>query len=163
VFEGVYESSVNLDITLRAEAILLQQGVNVQLTRRTNVGVSLDDRCNIANNLNASLFVSVHHNSMPDPATRGSMTMYYATSVNGRRYAEIMQQALVSTMGLGDLGLKSSSQMVVLRKTKMPAILAEIACMSNTQDMQLMKTDQYRQNAASAIATSVLQILATMN
>lgn len=163
VFEGVYESSVNLDITLRAEAILKQRGIKVVLTRSSDVFVGLDERCSIANNAGASLFVSIHQNSMPDPATRGTMTLYYASSVNGKHYAEIMQQTLVSAVGLGSLGLRTSSGLVVLRKTKMPAILTEAGCMSNVQDMQLIKTEPYRQTAATAIADGIEKILATMD
>jgi len=163
VFEGIYESTVNLDIALRVEAILKQQNINVSMTRRTDAFVGLEDRCTIANNAGASLFVSIHQNSMPDPATKGTMTLYYASSVNGKKYADILQQTLAPAVGLGSIGLKSSSGLVVLRKTKMPAILAEVACMSNVEDMQVIKTDAYRQNAAQGIANGILRILATMN
>jgi len=162
VFSGLYESHVNLDITLRAEAILRQRGVNVLLTRNSDVFVGLEERCNIANNANASLFLSIHQNSMPD-GMRGTMSMYYASSVNGKNYARILQDSLMPALGLGDLGLKSSSGLVVLRKTKMPAILAECACMSNPNDLAVVMTDTYRQNAATAIADAVVKILATMN
>ncbi len=163
VFEGLYESTVNLDITLRVEAILKLKNINVSLTRRGDAFVGLDERCNLANNTAASLFVSIHQNSMPDPATKGTMTMYYASSVNGKRYADIMQQTLAPAVGLGSIGLKSNSGLVVLRKTKMPAILAEVGCMSNVSDLQIIKTDAYRQNAAQGIADGIVKILATMN
>ena len=162
VFGGLYESHVNLDITLRAEAILRQRGINVLLTRNADAFVGLEERCTIANNANASLFVSIHQNSMPD-GMRGTMSMYYASSVNGKNYAQILQDTLMPALGLGDLGLKSSSGLVVLRKTKMPAILAEVACMSNPDDMAVVKTDAFRQTAATAIADAVVKILATMN
>ncbi len=162
VFGGLYESHVNLDITLRAEAILRQRGVNVLLTRNSDVFVGLEERCNIANNAGASLFLSIHQNSMPD-GMRGTMSMYYASSVNGKNYAQILQDTLMPALGLGDLGLKSSSGLVVLRKTKMPAILAECACMSNPSDLAVVMTDAFRQKAATAIADSVVKILATMN
>ena len=162
VFEGIYESNINLDITLRAEAILKQKGIDVSLTRRADAFVGLDERCNLANNMAASLFVSIHQNSMPDPLTKGTMLMYYASSFNGKAYAQMMLDMLAPAVGLGNLGLKSSSGLVVLRKTKMPAILAEVACMSNTIDMQVIKTEDYRQKAAVALADGIVNILATM-
>jgi N-acetylmuramoyl-L-alanine amidase len=162
VFDGIYESHINLDIVLRAEALLKAQGINVMLTRRTDVFVGLEERTVIANNANASVFISVHQNSMP-AGIRGTMTFYYASSVNGKNYARIMQDTLAAKLGLGDIGLKSSSELIVLRKTKMPAILAELACMSDDQDMAVIKTDAYRTASAQALADGVLKILATMN
>ena len=161
VFEGLYESHVNLDITLRAEAILKARGINVMLTRSTDRFISPADRTVIANNANASLFVSIHQNSMPE-GMRGTMTLYYSSSVNGKNYAQIMQDTLSPALGLGSIGLRSSSELIVLRKTKMPAILAEVACMSSPLDMAVIKTDAFRQNAAQAIADGVVKILGTM-
>lgn len=162
VFEGVFESHVNLDITLRAEAILRQRGVNVLLTRNSDTSLTQENRAAIANSANAAVFVSIHHNSMP-AGFRGPMTLYFPTSVNGRAFAQIMQNNLVSALNLGSIGLRSSSQLIVLRRTRMPAILAELAVMSDPNDMAVIKTEAYRQAAANAIAQAVSEILATMN
>ena len=43
-FSGYLEKTLNLDITLRTEAILKQKGINVKLTRSTDVFVGLEQR-----------------------------------------------------------------------------------------------------------------------
>ena len=53
------------------------------MTRSTDVYVSLEDRYRFANDLNATLFVSIHNNSMPN-GMKGSMVLYHYTSYRER-------------------------------------------------------------------------------
>lgn len=161
VINGYHEKKYNLDIALRVEAILKAQGVNVHMTRRTDVYVSLQDRVKFANNLNAALFVSVHNNSMPS-GMKGSMVLYHYTSYKGKAYATTMLDNLVKDLKTGNLGLSARQNTVVLRDTKMPAILAEVACMSDPGDLALLNTDDFIQKAAESIARSIIQILKSM-
>lgn len=159
VINGYQEKVYNLDIALRCEAILKSKGVNVYMTRRTDTYVSLGDRCKIANDLNATLFVSIHNNSMPSGMS-GSMVLYHYTSYKGKDYATKMLNNLVKDLNTKNLGLSARQNTVVLRDTKMPAILAEVACMSDPGDMAKLNTDAFLQKAAESIANSIIQILA---
>jgi N-acetylmuramoyl-L-alanine amidase len=69
---GISEAELVLDVTLRLEALLLQQpGTEVVLTRRTNDFVPLEERTEIANRESADLFLSVHANASAN-ATRAA-------------------------------------------------------------------------------------------
>ena len=162
---GYYEKNFNLDITLKAEAILMQKGINVVLTRRSDVFVDLDQRCAIANAQKADLFVSIHNNAMPSSTTKGSMAFYYPTSYKGKAYARIFLDNLSKGLNMGSMGSEGlkSAEFVVLKKTLMPAALVEVACMTNNSDLSLLATDTFRQNAAENLANSIIQILNTMN
>lgn len=160
VINGFEEADYNLDIALRCEAILKSKGVNVHMTRRTDVYVSLEDRYTFANDLNADLFVSIHNNSMPS-GMKGSMLLYHYTSYKGKAYATIMLNNLVKDLKTGNLGLSARTKTKVLKYTKMPAILAEVACMSHPDDLALLNTDAFIQKAAESLAESIIQILSS--
>ncbi len=158
VIGSYYEKTYNLDIALRCESILKAKGINVVLTRTTDVFVGLEERAKFANDLNATLFVSIHNNSMP-AGYKGSMTLYYPSSYDGKAYAQIIQNNMIRDLKTNDLGLRARGDVVVLKKTTMPAVLAEVACMSDTGDMALLNTSDFVQKSAETLAESIIQIL----
>lgn len=158
VKNGYHEKNYNLDIALRCVAILKNQGVNVAMTRTTDKYVSLNDRVKFANDRNATLFVSVHNNSMPS-GMKGSMVLYHHTSYNGKAFAKIMLDNLIGDLNTGNLGLSGRKNIVVLRDTKMPAILAEVACMSYESDLTLLNSNSFIQKSAESLAKSIIEIL----
>jgi N-acetylmuramoyl-L-alanine amidase len=158
VFGQYFEKVYNLDIALRCEKILKSKGVDVALTRTTDKTMSLNERVKFANDKNAYLFVSIHNNSMPS-GIKGSMVLYHYTSYRGKPCAQIMLDNLVKDLGTAKIGIQGRQNTVVLRDTKMPAILAEVACMSDPADLALLNTDSFIQRAAESIANSIIQIL----
>ncbi|HHX17628.1 MAG TPA: N-acetylmuramoyl-L-alanine amidase, partial [Clostridium sp.] len=131
--------------------------------------VGLDERAFMANNLDATLFISVHNNSMPDnPSYRGTETLFCPpqnpvySKMDGEKLADIVQKNLVNMLNTIDNGTIERPNLVVLRKTKMPAVIAEIAYLSNASDRGLLKQDEFRQQAAQALAASVFEALEAM-
>jgi len=90
------------------------------------------------------------------------MTLYHPSSYKGKAYATIVQNNMVKDLGTGNIGLKADGDLVVVRKTTMPAVLAEIACMSYPDDLALLNTNVFLQKAAESLAKSVIQILESM-
>jgi N-acetylmuramoyl-L-alanine amidase len=77
IANGVTEAELVLDIALRLEQLLLKQpGVEVVLTRRTNVFVPLEERTAIANREDADLFLSIHANASRNRQARGVETYF---------------------------------------------------------------------------------------
>jgi N-acetylmuramoyl-L-alanine amidase len=85
---GVVEKMSNLDMALRVERLLLAQGFDVVLTRRsdaratasipgyTATRVDLQARLDAANAAGGDVFVSLHSNGSPDPSQRGVEAWY---------------------------------------------------------------------------------------
>lgn len=86
------------------------------------------------------------------------MTFYYPTSYKGKEYASIIQNDLIKNLRTNDIGLRSD-RFVVLKNTKMPAVLVEIACLSNDSDRAKLDTEEFRQKAAESLAESILKIV----
>ncbi len=74
---GLTEADLTLDVALRLEKLLQQEsGVEVVLTRRTDVYVPLEERTAIANRESADLFLSIHANASRNTSARGIETYY---------------------------------------------------------------------------------------
>lgn len=75
--KGLNEATLVLDVALRLEKLLLkEQGVEVVLTRRTDVYVPLEERTEIANRQNADMFLSIHANASRNEDAKGIETFF---------------------------------------------------------------------------------------
>lgn len=165
----LYEKDINLDISLRMGKLLEESGIKVVYTRETDIFLDLGPRIDIANNLGATLFISVHNNSMPNNSQyRGTETLYCPpvnakySKMDGRKLAIIVQKELVNTLKTVDNGIILRPNLAVIRKTQMPAVIAEIAYISNASDRAKLKDNTFRQKAANALANAVMKALDDM-
>ena len=75
--KGLIEATLVLDVALRLEKLLQKEpGVEVVLTRRTDVYVPLEERTEIANRQNADMFLSIHANASRNDDARGIETFF---------------------------------------------------------------------------------------
>jgi N-acetylmuramoyl-L-alanine amidase len=73
----ITEAELVLDVALRLEKLLLSEpGIEVVMTRRTDVFVPLEQRTAIANREQADLFLSIHANASRNTAAHGVETYY---------------------------------------------------------------------------------------
>ncbi len=163
------EKELNLDISLKMGELLKKLGINVIYTRDKDIDVGLDERVNIANNIGAALFVSVHNNYMPnDAGYKGTETLYCIpvnideNKMNGQKLASIVQNKLVGELKTVDNGTIYRPNLLVLRKTNMPAVIAEVAYMSNSSDRAKLTDEGFRQKSAEALTEAVIEALEFM-
>lgn len=164
-YGGINEKDLNLDVSLRLNSLLKNRGIKVYMTRSSDETLTLKERSDLANKLNASLFVSVHHNALPNNALySGTETLYNPLSnslgaVDGKRLAQITQNELVRKLSTANRGIKSRPELSVLRHSTMPSIIAEVGYMSNTNERNKLKNANFRQQAAEALCSSILKAL----
>lgn len=164
--EILNEKDINLDVALRLNDMLKAAGVRTYILRETDTTITLYERPSLANAANGDLYVSIHNNSSDkNPNARG-VEVYYNAKANecdygiySKHLAEVAYQELISTIGTTGRGAKSEPAYAVLNKTQMPAIIIEGSFLSNTEDLKLMMTDEFRQNYALATAKAIIQIL----
>ena len=161
----VKEKDLNLSISKRVLELLKEAGVKVHITREDDSAVDLSARPEIANNLNASLFVSIHNNALEQTSYGGTMVLYHpgangeAYGISSKHLAELVQEEMVKALGTTDRGLRDGSMMAVIRKSKMPAIIAEVAFVTNPSDRSQLMTEEFRNKAAEAIYTGIIKAL----
>lgn len=155
---GLQEKEVIFPISQRVTELLRAQGVEVIMTRTDDRTLDLAPRVEIANRANATVFVSIHANSisLSRPDVNGIET-YYA-SESGRRLAEIIHANILPASGMRDRGVKSA-RFYVLRYTNMPAALLEIGFVTGEEDVRLLRDAAWRERMAQAIAQGILQYL----
>lgn len=161
---GITEREVVMDISNRLAAILTEKGAKVILTRTSpSTSMTLDGRVQLANSVNADLYVSVHANASLNRNVNGTSTYYYAPASDPKlgpqrlqriRLAQLVQQSMVAHGGRQNLGIIQSS-FKVIRETNMPSILVETAFISNPTEEKLLADPSFRARIARGIAEGI--------
>ncbi|MEL6158082.1 MAG: N-acetylmuramoyl-L-alanine amidase [Cyanobacteria bacterium J06554_11] len=152
---GLQEKQVVNDITPQVAEILRAQGVNVVLTRDRDLEIDLAPRVQIAERVNATIFVSIHANaiSMSRPDVNGLETFYASDA--GQRLANTVHSTVLSEMGMRDRRVRSA-RFYVIRRTSMPAILIETGFVTGAEDAPNLANPAWRERMATAIARGIL-------
>lgn len=127
------------DITAKVADLLAEKlrlnAYPVEVFQQKN---SLSEVSQKANESGATLFISIHCNSFSNSGAHGVETLYYTNSTKGLERAKVFQDELVKTTGLFNRGTKSRSDLHVLKATKAPAVLVELAFISNPAEEKLL-------------------------
>ncbi len=98
--EGALEKDLAIQIATRLKAALEARGIRAELTRSTDVFISLADRTRIANRAGADLFVSIHLNSSPNTDTTG-IEVYYLNNTTDRATIRLARMENAGARGYG--------------------------------------------------------------
>ena len=104
---------------------------------------SLRARVDEANAWPADYFISIHVNSNPNPAINGSEVYVYRENSIAYDLGVDVLESIVDLVGTRYNQVRTNPSLYVLRRTVMPAILVELAYLSNLQDAEKLKNDQY--------------------
>ena len=157
VYNGRQEKDDTLALTLAVGEILQGRGIDVLYTRTTDVYESPYQKAMEANEAGVDFFVSIHRNSYPtDNTVSGVETLVYDKSGLKLQMAENINEQL-EAIGFVNLGVKERPGLVVLRRTRMPAVLVEAGFINSDTDNQLF--DENFDDIALAIAEGILDTL----
>jgi len=174
---GLMEKDVNLAVAIATAKILKENpGLNIYLTRAEDKTVELQERCDLANDINATIFVSLHCDSYTDPAARGTTAYTYMFGGEGEKLARFIHVetlkipntvdggvfSATGILKLPDHGLKEGN-FKVLRDTNMPASLIEMSFISNPQEELLLSDKNFQQQMAQAVADGIINYLGIEN
>ncbi|MTI69233.1 MAG: AMIN domain-containing protein [Firmicutes bacterium] len=158
-YTKVMEKDLVLKVSLKLREILINRGYNVVMTRDKDVYIDLYKRAEIANEADASAFISLHFNSEKNNTSATGILSLYCPSFESEvktedqyPFAKVMQDTLVNKLNRKNKGIFKSPGYVVLRETKMPSVLLELGFLSNKEDEKLARTEDYQNKAVEAIA-----------
>lgn len=193
---GVFEYDYNLRLAGEIEQSLIDAGfaktVLIVTTERPTLG--LYERAAVANNLRADLFLSIHHDAVPDrlletweyegakhqycdrfkghsifvsrdnPDYVGSLQFgeMLGASLKARglqytpHYVEPIMGSRRRTLVDAQTGVYRYDQLIVLRQTRMPAVLLEAGSIVNRDEELVLRTPE-RQDAITEAATEAVE------
>ncbi|MBR1420880.1 MAG: N-acetylmuramoyl-L-alanine amidase [Selenomonadaceae bacterium] len=162
---GLMEKTVTLNISLALRELLESQGAEVIMTRDTDIEVhekgsrataneELQARCDVANDAEADIFISVHIDSFTNSTAHGTTTYYDADSKLGFKLADKIRANLIDEIETASRGTQRCNFYVV-NKTDMPATLIEVAFISNTDEEKMLGSEEGIMKAAVGIAEGI--------
>lgn len=157
VYKGRQEKDDVFALSFEIGDILQDNGVNVLYTRTEDVFETPYRKAQEGNWAEADYFISLHRNSSPVPNTySGVESLVYNRYGRAARMAENIN-AQLQKVGFANLGVNERQDLVVLNKTKMPAVLVEVGFMNSDADNARFDARFY--DIAAAIAEGILETL----
>lgn len=159
--QGILEKDLNLEIALKLQEVLLENGYSVLMTREEDNSLALRERSDFANEQEADLFISIHQNCYVQDESVNGIEVYYNSdkTTNDQQLAQMIQEALVDETQARDRGIRADNSLVVTRETIMPAVLVETAFISNNYELDLIMSDDYQNKVVKGIAKGIENFL----
>lgn len=168
VKDGVKEKDIDLAIALELQQLLEEAqandpGLKVYYTRTDDSNPSLEKRVNLANAVEADLFISIHNNSSNSgqfSSLQGTQVLYsesYEGTPSSRTFAQICLEEVISSIGSRNLGLVEGDRIYIIRSSEVPVALIEVGFMTNREELDKLKTEEYQKATAQGIYNAIMR------
>ena len=171
--DGQLEKDINLQIVMQLKEILEsneEYNIEVILTRDKDEGhysetdsnkkmTDMKKRCQIVEESEADVLVSIHQNSYHSSSVKGAQVFYYEKSAEGHKMAMAIQNKLVESLADNGKGRveKSNDNYYILLNVSCPAVIVECGFLSNPGEASKLATEEYQKQVAKAIAEGVVE------
>jgi N-acetylmuramoyl-L-alanine amidase len=162
---GLREVDVIMPVAKRVAELLEKQGIAVKMTRNSDYFVGLDERVVMSRDAGATLFVSIHANSIENRPDVNGLEVYHYNL--GKSLAETVHNAVLDYVNkngfyIGNRNVRSA-RFLVLRKAAIPAILVETGYLTNEAENARLRRDDYQKAMAEGIARGIVQYIKEHN
>jgi N-acetylmuramoyl-L-alanine amidase len=167
------ERDLNMQVAVKLKSKLEAKGYNVIMTRNSadreiaSATESLSNRVNIANNSDADLFISLHHNAASSAAT--GVEVYYSSKAQDEKFGGTYSESKISaSMNMASTIVNSISNstgainrgakdgnLFVCRNTNMASVLIEFGFITNPDEAQKCADSNYQDLEAEAVANAI--------
>ncbi|MBQ4338399.1 MAG: N-acetylmuramoyl-L-alanine amidase [Clostridia bacterium] len=169
------EKDINLDIANRVNAMLTAFGINTVTVREVDKSVESDstlkhksakisdikNRLALAESTDNSVLLSIHQNHYSDPDINGAQVFYSSNNPSSAVLAQQIQDSIVNLVQPENKRSikESTSSIYILDKASVPAVMVECGFLSNYNELQQLKSKDYRKKIAFSIVIGVLEYL----
>lgn len=168
--DGTVEKNINLNIGLLLGANLQSQGYKVEYTRTEDVGLysegksvkekkyeDLNKRVDLKKETDCDVFVSIHLNTFPQASCKGAQ-VWYSNFEGSSKLAQIIQSNVKEKLDNGNKRVPKAAgtQYKVLRgNDNMAGVIVECGFLSNSEEAEKLKNEDYQRKIADIIAESI--------
>ncbi|ASS76896.1 N-acetylmuramoyl-L-alanine amidase CwlD [Tumebacillus algifaecis] len=166
---GVLEKEIALQVAMFLRDYLQQAGAHVLMIREEDLDLAdpntkgysrrksqdLKERARIIRESDATVFISLHCNSIPSDKWTGAQTLFDTEFEDSKVLAEKVQEALRETID-ADRGVKKREDLFLLKHAGKPGALVELGFLSNPDEALLMQEKNYQKKLALSIYKGLL-------
>ena len=169
---GTVEKNINLSIAIKLKTKLQNLGYEVVMTREDDKGLYLNsgtirskymedlrNRCNLKESSNCDMFVSIHLNYFTQSKYKGAQ-VWYSTYKESAMLAGIIQKNLREDLDSSNKRVQKPAKNAyrILRENDtMPSVIVECGFLSNYEEEQELKSDEYQEKVAESISKSIVE------
>ncbi len=163
--EGLKESGINLEISLRLESLMAFAGVNTVMTRSEDAHLggesfkkSADIKARLEMAENADILVSIHQNYFTD-SRYGGAQVFYGSSQSSQSLAQMIQDNAREALDPDNARtIKNGCDAAyIMKNAKCHAVLVECGFLSNPADAQNLQNEDYQKKTAMAVAAGLIK------
>ena len=167
IYNDIYESDINLKISLQLKETLEKEGAVVYLTRYDDYDLAvknainrkrsdLSRRANLINNSKASLYISIHLNSISSSNWNGAQVFYVDANEENEKLASILQKNLTKELKTKRKYKKIYNQ-YMYRRINVPGVLLEAGFLSNPNDRYNLQNVNHQKKLSVVIKNSIIE------
>ena len=168
--DGTLEKDINLAISLKLKSALEEKGYKVEITRETDADLhtkgetvrekkrdDLANRVKMKEETKCNAFISIHQNMFPQSNCKGAQ-VWYAADDSSKLLGEALQESFKVNLDDNNhrVAKQAKEEYRILRNNKeCAAVIAECGFLSNPEELQLLKSEDYQNKIVDSIVNGV--------
>lgn len=158
-----FEYEFNFDIATKIKKHLDRHNIKsmILVSEKENSKSEINERLAIIQKENPKIVVSIHANAFgSDWNTANGWEIYtYRNKGESYRLAQTIEKHSIPFLGLRNRGIKGNSVSSIVDNTTMPAVLIEHGFYTNKEEVEKLKSQEFRNMCALADAKGIVEYL----
>ncbi|MFM7458972.1 MAG: N-acetylmuramoyl-L-alanine amidase [bacterium] len=157
--KGIFEKDLNLSLAIKLAAELNHQGVKNILTRNLDTEKSLSERVNISQKNKCTLFISLHHNALPDgrdPNKESGFSCHYFHE-HSFELAKFISLKLKASSSQNFAGIYKQNLHVLRENPDTLSVLIELGYLIHPLESDLLCKKSFQTKTAQILAKALLE------
>lgn len=177
--DGTREADLNLAVAQKLQNLFGSAGIESIMTRTGSEGIfdassksigekkrsDMRKRREIQAGSQADIFVSIHMNQFEQKKYHGAQVVYDKSNPQAKRLAEAIQTSLRDNVEPENdrQAMAADSGIYLLKNAAIPSVIVECGFLSNPEELEKLKSDDYQSKLAWAIYMGIEQYFNNFN